>query len=183
MGLPFKPAPVSEGWFDWPALPDLFPVSFPGVKTSRDGFLVDTDFDQLKDRIAAYFNADVSHEEIARRYPGVMKTTAGFNARSVRDSLLARGGPIEAGFIRFVYRPFDNRWLYWEADSGLLDRSRADYKPHVFEGNIWFSAAQHLRKGETEPQTCLTQYLGSLHMIERTALWFPVLAPRQRPWN
>ena len=174
LGLPFKPAPVSEDWFNWPALPDLFPRSFPGVKTSRDGFLVDTDLERLKTRIADYFDAGLSHEEITRRYPGVMKTTAGFNARSVRDSLLSRGGPIEAGFIRFTYRPFDNRWLYWEADSGLLDRSRADYKPHVFEGNIWFSAAQHLRKGETEPQTCLTQYLGSLHMIERTALWFPV---------
>ena len=174
LGLPLVRTAVSEEYFDWPALPDLFPVSFPGVKTSRDGFLIDTDLDRLKARVADYFDAGLSHEEITRRYPGVMKTTAGFNARSVRDSLLSRGGPIEAGFIRFTYRPFDNRWLYWEADSGLLDRSRADYKPHVFEGNIWFSAAQHLRKGETEPQTCLTQYLGSLHMIERTALWFPV---------
>ena len=173
LGLPLVRTAVSEEYFDWPALPDLFPVSFPGVKTSRDGFLVDTDLDRLKARVADYFNVDVSHEEIARRYPGVMKTTARFDARAVRDTLLKRGGPDEAGFICHAYRPFDNRWLYWEADSGLLDRSRADYKPHVFEGNIWFSAAQHLRKGETEPQTCLTQHLGSLHMIERTALWFP----------
>ena len=41
LGLPFVSTAVSEDWFDWPALPDLFPVSFPGVKTSRDGFLVD----------------------------------------------------------------------------------------------------------------------------------------------
>ena len=140
LGLPFAPAAVSEDWFDWPALPELFPVSFPGVKTSRDGFLADTDLDRLKDRIAAYFNADLSHEEIARRYPGVMKTTAGFNARAVRDRLLARGGPIEAGFIRHTYRPFDNRWLYWEADSSLLDRPRADYKAHVFDDNLWLAA-------------------------------------------
>ena len=173
LGLPFKPAPVSEDWFDWPALPELFPVSFPGVKTSRDGFLIDTDLDQLKDRIASYFNANLSHEEIARRYPGAMKTTARFDARAVRDTLLKRGGPVEAGFIRHAYRPFDNRWLYWEGETKLLDEKRADYKPHVFEGNVWLSTAQHLRKGETEPQTCLTQQLGSLHMIERTALWFP----------
>ena len=173
LGLPLVRTAVSEDYFDWPALPDLFPVSFPGVKTSRDGFLVDTDLDRLKNRLAAYFNADLSHEEIARRYPGVMKTTARFDSRTVRDALLARGGPDEASFIRFAYRPFDTRWLYWEGETKLLDEKRAEYKPHVFEGNIWFSAAQHLRKGETEPQTCLTQYLGSLHMIERTALWFP----------
>ena len=38
LGLPFVPMAVSPAWFDWPALPDLFPVSFPGVKTSRDSF-------------------------------------------------------------------------------------------------------------------------------------------------
>ena len=80
LGLPFKAAVVSEDWFDWPALPDLFPVSFPGVKTSRDRFLVDTDLDRLKARLADYFDAALNHNEIARRYPGVMKTTARFDA-------------------------------------------------------------------------------------------------------
>ena len=31
--------------------PDLFPVSFPGVKTSHDGFLVDVDLGRLKVRV------------------------------------------------------------------------------------------------------------------------------------
>ena len=113
-GLPFAQTAVSKEWFDWPSLPDLFPASFPGVKTSRDGFLVDVDFDRLKARVDDYFDPTLSHEEIARRYPAAMKTTARFNARAVRDTLLRRGGPDEAGFIRFAYRPFDNRWLYWE---------------------------------------------------------------------
>ena len=173
LGLPFVQTAVSDAWFDWPSLPDLFPVSFPGVKTSRDGFLVDVDLDRLKARIADYFDAALSHEEIARRYPGVMKTTARFDARSVRNALIQRGGPDEAGFVRFVYRPFDNRWLYWEKDGVLLDRPRADYRPHVFEGNLWLSAAQHLRKGEEEPQTCFTGHMGSLHLIERGSLMFP----------
>ncbi len=174
LGLPFVQTAVSEGWFDWPSLPDLFPISFPGVKTSRDGFLVDVDLDRLKARIADYFNTDVSHEEIARRYPSVMKTTARFDARAIRDALLARGGPTEDGFVRFTYRPFDNRWLYWEADTKLLDEKRADYRPHVFEGNVWLSAAQHRRKGAEEPQSCFTKHMGSLHLIERGALMFPV---------
>ena len=146
LGLPFVQTAVSEHWFDWPALPDLFPASFPGVKTSRDGFLVDVDLDRLKARISDYFNTDVSHEEIARRYPGVMKTTARFDARAIRDALLARGGPTEDGFVRFTYRPFDNRWLYWETDGSLLDRPRPDYRPHVFEGNLWIEAREREAK-------------------------------------
>ena len=64
-----------------------------------------------------------------------MKSTARFNAHAVREALLKRGGPSEDGFVRYAYRPFDNRWLYWDADTKLLDEKRADYKPHVFEGN------------------------------------------------
>ena len=173
LGLPFVPMAVSADWFDWPALPDLFPVSFPGVKTSRDGFLVDTDLDRLRARVADYFDATLSHEEIGQRYPSVMKATARFDARKVRDALVARGGPDEGGFIRYAYRPFDNRWLYWDKDTKLLDEKRAAYRPHVFDGNIWLSAAQHLRKGAEEPQACFTEHMGSLHLIERTAIQFP----------
>ena len=173
LGLPFVRTAVSKDWFDWPALPDLFPTSFPGVKTSRDGFLVDTDPDRLKARVGAYFDENLSHEDIAGRYPSVMKTTARFDARSVRDVLLRRGGPDESGFIRFAYRPFDNRWLYWEAKTKLLDEKRANYRPHVSEGNVWLSAAQHLRKGAEEPQACFTEHIASLHLIERGTNMFP----------
>ena len=148
LGLPFKPMAVSDGWQEWPALPNLFPTSFPGVKTSRDGFLVDVDLDRLKQRIADYFNADLTHEEITRRYPGVMKSTARFNARAVRNALLKRGDPADDGFVRYAYRPFDNRWLYWDADTKLLDEKRADYKPHVFEGNSWLE----IREKEARPE-------------------------------
>ena len=49
---------VSDEWSDWPAsLTDLFPTSFPGVKTSRDSFLVDIDLDRLRERESSdYFS-------------------------------------------------------------------------------------------------------------------------------
>ena len=173
LGLPFVPMAVSEDWFGWPALPELFPASFPGVKTSRDGFLVDVDLDRLRARVRDYFDPDVSHEEIARRYPAGMKTTAGFNARKVRDALLARGGPSEGGFVRFAYRPFDTRWLYWEADGSLLDRPRPDYRSHVFEGNLWLSEVPRLRRNAAEPQAVVASDLAALHLIEWGASMFP----------
>ena len=104
--------------------------------------MVDVDLDRLKARIADYFDADLSDEEIARRYPAAMRNSARFDARSVRDVLLKRGGPVESGFFRYAYRPFDTRWLYWEAETKLLDEKRADYKSHVFAGNLWIEARQ-----------------------------------------
>ncbi len=173
LGLPFARLAVSNGWHNWPSLPELFPVSFPGVKTSRDAFLVDVDLDQLRERVADYFNPDLSHEEITRRYPIVMNERARFNARAVRDQLLKRGGPVDSGYIRYSYRPFDNRWLYWESDGGLLDRPRAEYKPQVFDGNLWLCAVPRLRRDAEEPQVAVTPHMASLHLNEWGASMFP----------
>ena len=171
LGLPFKPMAVSDGWQDWPALPDLFPTSFPGVKTSRDGFLVDVDLDRLKQRVADYFDDDLSHEDVTRRYPGVMKSTARFNPHAVRDALLKRGDPAEDGFVRYAYRPFDNRWLYWDADTKLLDEKRADYKPHVFEGNLWLVSQQKPRRDWGSAQ--VISHIGCLDLMDRGATCVP----------
>ena len=176
LGLPFAPVAVSDGWNGWPSLSNLFEKSFPGVHTGRDRFLVDIDENRLRERIGDYFNPALSNEEIARLYPAAMRNSSAFktsDARAVRAALLARGGPNEAGFVRDSYRPFDNRWLYWEADRRLLTAPSPDYWPHVFEGNMWLSSAQHLRKGASEPQACVATYVGSFHLIERGAAMFP----------
>ena len=173
LGLPFKPAAVSKDWFDWPTLPELFPVQFSGVNTNRDAFVVDVDLTSLRSRINDYFNSELSHAEIASLHPAAMQPRARYNPRAVRDELLARGGPNEDGFIRYTYRPFDIRWLYWEADTKLLNEKRPDYRPHVFGGNIWLSAVPHLRKDAKQPQACITQQMACLHLIERGANMFP----------
>ena len=171
LGLPFAELAVSDEWQDWPALPDLFPTSFPGVKTSRDGFLVDVDLDRLKQRVADYFNANLSHEEIARRYPGIIRSTARFDARAVRDALLKRGGPAADGFVLYAYRPFDTRWLYWDGGGVLLDRPRVEYKPHVFAGNLWLVTQQKPRREWGSLQ--VISNLGCLDLMDRGATCIP----------
>ena len=163
LGLPFTRVAVADSWQDWPALPDLFPMSFPGVKTSRDSFLVDVDLARLKARVMDYFSPGLSHEEIARRYPSVMSATARYDARAVRDALLRRGGPIESGFVRHAYRPFDTRWLYWEAETKLLDEKRVDYKSHVFEGNLWM-VLQNKARPDLSPPLAISD-IGDLNQM------------------
>ena len=175
LGLPFVQTAVSDEWFDWPALPDLFPVSFPGVQTKRDSFLIDIDLDRLRSRIAKYFDPALSHEEIERQYPAAMKSSSGFvvrDAREVRKSLLARGGPVESQLVRHAYRPFDKRWLYWEAGHGLLGRPVPDYKPHVFDGNVWLVTQQKPRRNWSPPQ--VISHLGCLDLLDRGATCIPV---------
>ena len=100
-----------------------------------------------------------------------MKSTARFDARAVRDAVLRRGGPDEAGFIRFAYRPFDRWWLYWEEDGLLLDRPRPDYRPHVFEGNKFFVTQQKPRREWSLPQ--VISQIGCIDLIDRSATCIP----------
>jgi hypothetical protein len=141
LGLPFLPAQVNRGYFAWPLLPQLFPVSSPGVKTSRDPLVVDIDRERLVERMKRYFDPEISHEEVRQLCPVAMTKAARFDPVGTRDYLRQRGFLAE-NVIRYSYRPFDVRWLYWEPETKLLDEKRADYFPHVFEGNVWIEARQ-----------------------------------------
>ena len=141
LGLPFASTQSSEYYFEWALLPELFPVSFPGVKTSRDDVLVSIDRESLIKRMEKYFDANISHEEMKRIVPGVMEESKRYDARKIREYLIKRGFKPE-NIVRYAYRPFDLRWLYWESETKLLDEKRSDYFPQVFEGNLWIEARQ-----------------------------------------
>ncbi|MGP0059669.1 MAG: type ISP restriction/modification enzyme [Beijerinckiaceae bacterium] len=126
LGLPFVGATVGAGYFEWPKLPELLPVSFPGVKTSRDEFLVSIDRDALDKRLDAYFDPAVSHEDIRKRFPSVMKPSGRYQPISIREHLRKRGRG-NGEIVRSAYRPFDTRWVYWEPETKLLDEKRSDY--------------------------------------------------------
>ena len=105
LGLPFSPIKISHDWHEWPALTELFPVQFSGVNTNRDGFVIDIDLASLKLRLADYFSHNLSDAEVGRRYPVAMQSRARYSPRSVRSTLLTRGGPTESGFIRLCLPP------------------------------------------------------------------------------
>ncbi len=162
---------TSGSYLAWLKLTDLLPASYPGVKTSRDGALVDVDRPALEARLTRYFDETVSNALISAESPELMKTTTEFDAPAARKALLSMGYA-SGKLVRFCYRPFDMRWLYWHSECKLLDRSRPDYFLQVFEGNNWIAAVQQNRK-EFNPPAAAT-HLGSLHVIERGANWFPL---------
>ncbi|MGI8483321.1 MAG: type ISP restriction/modification enzyme [Thermomicrobiales bacterium] len=147
LGYPFKSIAVSDAYLEWPLLPELFPMSFTGVKTSRDDVLVDIDRDRLVARMETYFDPERSDAEIEQLIPGVMKSTKRFNAHAIRSQLVKRGF-LPDNVIRYAYRPFDVRWLYWEPATKLLDEKREEYLPHVGEWNRWFTVTQRNRRSD-----------------------------------
>ena len=171
IGLPFQPAQVNAEYLTWPLLPDLLPTAFPGIQTGRDEVLVDIDRERLIERMQHYFDPHISHAEMARIAPRFMESGARFNPTVTRDTLLKRGF-LPQNVVRYCYRPFDVRWLYWEPETKLLDEKRSDYFPHVFEGNSWLAAVQQNRK-DFDPPLVMTLH-ATRHIIERGANLFPL---------
>jgi hypothetical protein len=163
---------TAAGYLAWPLLPALLPISFPGVKTSRDDVVVDVDRDRLEARMRWYFDPAVSDDDIRRDIAGAMESTARFNAHKVRESLVHRGF-LPDRIVPYCYRPFDVRWLYWEPETDLLDRKREEYVPHIVPGNCWLSAGQRNRKeGFYQPQ--FTRLLADHHIVESNVGMFPL---------
>ena len=178
LGYPFKPHAVSDDYFNWALLPELFPVSFPGVKTSRDDFLTSIDRETLVKRMEKYFDANTSHEEMGNIAPIIMKESARYEAKKIREYLIKRGFKSE-NIIRYAYRPFDLRWLYWEGETKLLDEKRADYFPQIFDGNYFLFTTGRTRKGIIEP-AIITKELNDLNLMDSGARGFPLYLAKSK---
>jgi len=179
LGLPFVPLRSGEDYLNWPLLPDLFPVSFPGVKTSRDDVVVDVDRERLTARLERYFDPAVSDEEMRSLAPGAMEDTARFKAAAVRAQLQRRGF-LPDKIVRYSYRPFDVRWLYWEPATKLLDEKREDYEAQVFKGNSFLFTTGRTRKEVIEP-ALVAQPLVDLNYMDSGARGFPIYLRSARP--
>jgi len=135
LGLPFRPFQTSAGYLEWPSLPDLLPVSFPGVFTARDSLVVDIDRAALQKRMLAYFDPSVSHDEMRAICPQALEIANRFEPISIRAYLQGRGF-LRQNIVPYAYRPFDLRSLYWEPETKLLNEKRTEYFGNVFDGNL-----------------------------------------------
>lgn len=171
LGLPFVPLEANAGYSGWHLITGLVSASFSGVKTARDKDLVSIDLEPLKKRMERYFDPAISHDLMRLEAPEIMGSDPRFDSEQVREFLRKRG--VKPGsFIRYCYRPFDVRWLFWEGETMLLDRARTEFRPHIFGGNLGFVLAQKTRKGFEPPvvSTAITSY----HVIESVSLFFPL---------
>jgi len=104
LGLPYAHLLYKPEYLLWPLLTDLFSSNYNGIQTSRDSLLVDTDRQKLEERMRLFLEPATQH-------------------------LTYRPWQIR----RFLYRPFDLRYLYWDADPTLLVRNREEYVGGHFE--------------------------------------------------
>ena len=169
--LQFMPADVGAGYFEWPRLPELLPVSFAGVKTSRDEFLIDVDRGALEKRIEQYFDLKVSNADLTKAYPALMNSSSRYDPAETRKSLIGRKHAL-GSLVRYAYRPSDVRWAYWDPDTKLLDEKRPEFFGNAGFENRFLTAGERNRMGVFyKPQSI--SVLGDHHLVESNVAIFP----------
>ena len=80
---------------------------------------------------------------------------------------------MKSGFVRFAYRPFDNRWLYWEKDTPpARSRRGPTYRHHAFEGNVWIEAREREAKEDFSRGTLVGDLADNFG--NGLSSWFPL---------
>jgi hypothetical protein len=100
-----------------------------------------------------------------------MDGTDACEPKSTRAYLIKRGF-LPKYIVRYAFRPFDNRWLYWEPETKLLGRKVPEYFPNVFPGNVALVTQQKPRREWAPPQ--IISALGCLDLMDRSATCFPL---------
>ncbi len=111
----------SEGF----AVHELYPINSVGIVTARDHFVTDFCKPDLERRVQEFFSSE--KEELIKKYE--LKENSLWKIDKVKQ--LANG--YSPDFIQKIsYRPFDNRFLYY--DPLFIERSRKEVMMHFLNG-------------------------------------------------
>ena len=144
---------------DWAPVDEYFDYYNSGVQSVRDPVLTDNARQVLTERMEEYFNPEIPWETLAGKHPGFAVKRKGYDGRKVRQNLLGRNadyghtGIEENRVVRCLWKPLSGRWLYWEPDHKLLNRSRPDMIPYwrVREQVCLVSTVTRRRLGAARP--------------------------------
>lgn len=134
--IPFDDANLAE-YQDCPSIDELMAVNSCGVKTHRDGVVIDYDKKTLTARIS-----DIASEgrlELLRERYGITDTPHW----KLKDAQLKIKADEVPQFIRrLTYRPFDYRWIYY--NRAIIEKGDSKYPTlrHMLRSNVALLSAR-----------------------------------------
>ena len=175
--LAFSPRTTDPEFTSWPTVEDLFADWSPGITTARDIDLVAIDQSTLQGRMDEYFDASRGLDELSAHLPQLATATPQFNAREVRDALLSAGAG--AGrIVRYAYRPFDTRWVFWTDRARLLDRRRDALVGAAADGQVFMVSRPKAERSREGLPFCIVSEPCDHHFIRPNGAAFPWIRPR-----
>lgn len=110
---------------------EIFEKHVRGVVTSRDSFVIDWDKNILEQRINTFVNSELDDQAIKAAFN--LKENDKWNLNKIRKKLKEKGINQDL-FIPYLYRPFDERTIFYE--DLLLERSRKELMVNLLKPNL-----------------------------------------------
>ncbi len=140
---------------------DIMPVNSTGVKTHRDHFVIDFDFEILRKKIEDFRNLSTSDNDICDKYD--IKTTRDWDINRSRKSL-SNNVQWENYFIKCLYRPFDKRDYYHHED--VVELPRQGVMQHLLIDNNLALLVNRQIKAESIQHTFVGDCPIDFHVLE-----------------
>jgi len=127
----------------YPKITEIFPVNSVGIVTSRDDFAIAFDRETLKRRLRQFIDKNMPDEIIRQTYK--LNDTDKFKLSDVRKDVM-KDPDWQRHIVRLLYRPFDERWVFYH--SSVIERSRKEVMQHMLVGeNIGFITVRQVAEG------------------------------------
>ena len=119
-------------YYGWPGIKEVMAVNVTGIVTARDGFVIDFEPSALLDRIETFLDNRLSDTEVTKRLG--LKENYAWRVAAARRELRAatKRKPLEDFVTKILYRPFDERFIFWHPS--VVWRPRTEAMPHMLAG-------------------------------------------------
>lgn len=123
----------SEKYYKFQKITDIFPLNSVGVVTGRDEFVIDDNRQQLEARIRIFSDLQNTDEYIKEAYKLKDKPASKWYVKNARSKIKDEKD-LEKFIIRILYRPFDERWIFYHPS--VVERPRENVMKHMLRPNI-----------------------------------------------
>jgi len=104
----------------------LLRLKSTGIKTHRDHFVIDFEKEDLRKRIELIRDQKISNKVLRENYG--LNDTRDWKLEEARESIVTKSN-IEHEIHKYLYRPFDSRWIFYS--STLVELTRSEVMDHV----------------------------------------------------
>ncbi len=166
------PRVIEGGYEAWPALDELFPVTFQGVNHNRglEGGVIDGNRAALHSRLTGYLSA-ADFATARKLSPEIATERARYSPEQAWSSMRNDGHFREDAITPFLTFPFDARYIYYADRHKWLNEARSDYRANLHDNEFLITVPEPRKETETRP--VFTTLLANLHVHERGSVVFP----------
>lgn len=135
----FKDMKGEKGYSRFIPLVSIFSEFSSGVKTHRDGFVLDNSKDKLERKLMMFSNKNLDDQTLVSAFD--LKDTGTWKIRKAREEFTKNEIKDEL-FRKYSYRLFDTQWIYY--DKNLIERSRDENIWKMDENNLALITSKQL---------------------------------------